>query len=87
MKNAMVAAIRRPVLVTALTRYGTAWQELPTMWPGRIRLSSARVHRGRVRRIRRELAEGTYDINGRLNTVIDRLLESLITESVHEAES
>jgi hypothetical protein len=32
----------------------------------------------KILKIRKQLAEGTYDINKRLNVVLDRLLEDLV---------
>lgn len=37
-----------------------------------------RVHKKKILEVRRQLAEGTYDIDKRVNAVLDRLLEDLI---------
>jgi hypothetical protein len=36
------------------------------------------VHREKILKVRQQLAESTYDIDGRLNVALDRLLEELI---------
>jgi hypothetical protein len=36
------------------------------------------VRKKKILKIRKQLAEGTYDINKRLNVVLDRLLEDLV---------
>ena len=36
------------------------------------------VRKKKILKIRKQLAEGTYDINKRLNAVLDRLLEDLV---------
>ena len=40
--------------------------------------SLPRVRKKKILEVRRQLAEGTYDIDKRLNTVLDRLLEDLV---------
>ena len=40
--------------------------------------SLPRVREKKILEVRRQLAEGTYDINKRLNVVFDRLLEDLV---------
>jgi hypothetical protein len=40
--------------------------------------SLPRVSKKKILRVRQQLVEGTYDIDRRLNTVIDRLLEDLV---------
>lgn len=39
--------------------------------------SKTRVQNEKVRAIRKQIAEGTYDFNGHLDTVVDRLYAAL----------
>ena len=38
-----------------------------------------RVRKNKILEVRRQLAEGTYDIDKRLNAALDRLLDDLVT--------
>ena len=40
--------------------------------------SLPRVRKSKILKVRQQLAEGTYDIDKRLNAVIDRLLEDIL---------
>ena len=46
--------------------------------------SLPRVRKERVLTVRRQLAEGKYPINERLNVALDKLIEDLITKRVQE---
>lgn len=77
MKDGTVRTTRRQKTVTAPTRQHVVWQGIKS-WPGRMTPGLPDIRSGKVLQIRRELAEGTYDINGRLTVAVDRLLESLV---------
>lgn len=42
--------------------------------------SKTRFQNEKVRTIRKQIAEGTYDFNGHLDTVVDRLFKALTQE-------
>ncbi len=48
--------------------------------------SLPKVRREKVLAVRRQLAEGKYPINERLNVALDKLLEDLITKRVEQNE-
>lgn len=48
--------------------------------------SLLKVRKQKVLTVRRQLAEGKYPINERLNVALDRLIEDLITKRIQENE-
>ncbi len=48
--------------------------------------SLPKVRREKVLAVRRQLAEGKYPINERLNVALDKLIEDLITKRVEQNE-
>ena len=46
--------------------------------------SLPRVRKEKILAVRRQLAEGKYPINERLNVALDKLIENLITKRVQE---
>jgi hypothetical protein len=46
--------------------------------------SLPRVRKEKILTVRRQLAEGKYPVNERLNVAIDKLIEDLITKRVQE---
>ena len=48
--------------------------------PGLLNVRSLpRVRKRKILAVRRQLVDGTYDVDKRLNTVLDRLLEGILT--------
>jgi anti-sigma28 factor (negative regulator of flagellin synthesis) len=64
------------------TRENTAWLATNKRRSERPESSSQRIRKGKVRRIRRQLAEGKYEVHGHLSAAVDALLESLINKPI-----
>ena len=69
--NMLIAAAR--VHVGRIWRRMTAWVQEETASPGRVRQE-------KVLLVRRQLDEGTYSLNERLNLALDRLVEDLLAK-------
>ena len=69
----MLIAVAR-VNLGRIWRRMTAWILQETALPGRVR-------KKKVILVRRQLDEGTYGLNERLNLALDRLVEDMVAES------
>lgn len=63
------------------THENTTWLATNKRRSERAESSSPRIRKGKVRRIRRQLDEGKYEIDGHLSAAVDALLESLINKT------
>ena len=64
------------------TRENTAWLEIDKMRSARAEFPSQRIRKGKVLRIKRQLAEGKYEFERHLSAALDVFLASHICENI-----
>jgi hypothetical protein len=82
MRNAMIAIEEDTATTMVQNRENVVWAPAPALRPEWADALPPSIRGGRVLRIRRQLAEGKYDVDGRLSAAIDRFLESLIGKAM-----
>jgi len=78
-ENKSVVAGGHMLVAMARVHFGSIWRRM-TAWMLEETVSPRRVRKKKVLFIRRQLDEGTYSLNERLNLALDRLIEDLLTK-------
>ena len=73
-----VVASSHMLIAMAKAHFGRIWRRM-TAWMLEEIALPRRVRRKKVLLVRRQLDEGTYSLNERLNLALDRLIEDLVT--------
>jgi len=70
------------LIAMAKVYFGRIWRRM-TAWILEETALPRRVRKKKVLLVRRQLDEGTYSLNERLNLALDRLIEDLVTKREH----
>ena len=78
-ENKSVVAGGHMLAAMAKVHFGSIWRRM-TAWILEETASPRRIRKKKVLFIRRQLDEGTYSLNERLNLALDRLIEDLLVK-------